>query len=116
MTIKELSELVNMSTSSITYIEAGKNPSLQTLRKLSNILESPIAYLGCYEKMPDDTIGQKIKKARYYQGLMVKEMAHKIGVNPKSLIAWEKNKYMPNPNNINLLKEYFKASGYVDLI
>lgn len=115
LTITELAEMVDMSPAAIIYIESGKTPSLSTLRKLSKVLETPIAYLGCFEKMPDNTFGQKIKKARYYHGLMVKEMAKKLGVNSKSIIAWEKNKYRPSTANKKAIDKLVRSLEDVDL-
>lgn len=62
-----------------------------TVRALAKALEQPIWFLGCYEVLPEDTLGQRIRKARLYHGLTKKEFADKLGlgVNEKTIRLWE---------------------------
>ena len=48
-------------------------------------------------KYPKDpkTLGERIRKARMDQHLMVKELAERIGVVPETVINWEKRNLKP---------------------
>ena len=46
-------------------------------------------FLGCYEKLPEDTLGQRIRKTRLYHGLTKKEFSDRLGVNEKTVRLWE---------------------------
>ncbi|MBI1976918.1 MAG: helix-turn-helix transcriptional regulator [Candidatus Omnitrophica bacterium] len=43
-------------------------------------------------------LGDQIRNLRKARGLFQKELAHKIGVSPKTVCAWEKGINEPNPN------------------
>ncbi|GGE15865.1 hypothetical protein GCM10011571_16860 [Marinithermofilum abyssi] len=43
-----------------------------------------MAYLGCFESLPEYSFGQRLKKARLYQGMTHHEMADTLGVHEKS--------------------------------
>ncbi|WP_416235644.1 helix-turn-helix domain-containing protein [Paenibacillus sp. SGZ-1009] len=69
MTIQEVADRIQISTNSLSLIENGKSkPSLATIRKLSAVFEKENWYLGAYEHIPEKTLGQRIRKARYYRG------------------------------------------------
>lgn len=55
-----------------------------TVRALAEALKQPVWFLGCYELLPEDTLGQRIRKARLYHGLTKKEFANRFGVNEKT--------------------------------
>ncbi|BCV25160.1 hypothetical protein [Gelria sp. Kuro-4] len=48
-----------------------------------------IAYLGCFGESAEETLGQRIRKARLCRGLMKVEFAQILGVNLKNLREWE---------------------------
>ena len=56
-----------------------------TVRALAKALEQLIWFLGCYEVLPEDTLGQRIRKARLYHGLTKKEFADKLGLGVNEL-------------------------------
>lgn len=105
LSIQEVAEIINMSAESLRYIESGKPASLATLGKLSNVLKVPIEYLGCFDFLPENSLGEKIKKIRLSKGLTIKDMAEMINVNPRLLSAWEKEQKIPSPEYLELLKE-----------
>jgi transcriptional regulator with XRE-family HTH domain len=41
--------------------------------------------------LPENTLGQRIRKARLYHGLTKKEFADKLGVNEKTVRLWEED-------------------------
>ena len=107
MTITDLATAAGMATATISDLEADKkSPAFLTLRKLSQVLEVPIAFLGCFEGMPEESLGQRITKARHYHGLMITEMAQAIGVNAKTLRHWEKSEQNPSQLYLTILEQY----------
>jgi len=109
MTIRDLAQAVQMTPQAISNIEAGRSTaSLSSLRKLAHVLKVPVAYLGCFETLPENTLGQRIKKARLYQGLTKEEFSQLIGVNVKTLRQWEQGKHVPSPQYFNVLNTYLK--------
>lgn len=102
LTIRELSHFTGLTPEAISMIENEANPpSLKSLRLLSGHLNVPISYLGCFEGLPEETLGDKIRKARLYYGLTLEEAAKKIDVDPRSIKNWETNKTAPSPRSIN---------------
>ncbi|WP_283248949.1 helix-turn-helix domain-containing protein [Paenibacillus antibioticophila] len=109
LTMKELSQVAEISITSIGYIERNVVvASLPTLRKLSKCLKEPIHFLGCFEGMPEDTIGQRFKKARYYRGLLGREAADLICVDEKTINNWESGRKVPSNKYYCKIKEFLK--------
>lgn len=80
-------------------------PSLKTLRKLSACLGQPIHYLGGYDKLPEGTFGERLKKARLYHGLTKEEAAQKLRIDPKTITSWETDRVEPSsehPSKVDL--------------
>lgn len=109
MTIRDLAQAVQMTPKAIGNIESGRSTaSLPTLRKLARVLKVPVAFLGCFETLPENTLGQRITKARLYHGLTKEEFAQLIGVNEKTLRQWEQGKHAPSPQFADVLNDYLK--------
>lgn len=109
LTIRALAEASGLTPETISYIENGKNPaSLSTLRALSEALEVSICYLGCFESLPEDTLGQKIRKGRFCAGLTIEELAKTIGVDPGTLNKWENDKHKPLKRYLDKLKKHIE--------
>lgn len=90
MTIREVASRIQISTNSLSLIENEKSkPSLPTVRKLSALFNKEIWYLGAYERMPEDTLGQRIRKARYYRGWIKQDLADYFKIEAKSVYNWE---------------------------
>ena len=112
LTIAELAEATGMTTSNLNLIELNKtNASLPTLRKLARILEVEIAYLGCFENMPEETVGEQIAKARFHQGITKKELAELIKKDVKTVTNWENGKNQPGLKIKNLIR-YIENQNY----
>lgn len=108
--IKTLAKKSALSVTGISYIENGKsNPDLQTIKKLAIIFEVPIPFLGCYDKLPETTLLEKLEKARLYHGHTKEEMAHELGVSIKSIFAWQSGR---QPGE----KSREKIKGYSDIL
>ncbi len=94
-----------MTPEALSMIEHGKiHPSLPRLRKLSEVLDETIKYLGCFEDLPVDTLGQKITKARLCLGMEKTEFAKLIGVNQRSLWGWERDLIKPDTEHKEKLR------------
>ncbi len=99
MTKVDLSKKTGISVVSIRLAETGQIvPTPSALRLYAHALGVTVAYLGCYENLPEDTLGQKITKARLYHGMTKSEFAKEIGVNVRTLYAWEADRYIPSIN------------------
>lgn len=54
-----------LSSATVSKDENGRQiPIVVTVRALAGVLEQPICFLGCYELLPEDTLRQRIRKAR----------------------------------------------------
>lgn len=83
---------------------------MQTLKKLSTVLNLPISYLGCFEELPETTLAQKIYKARLYQGLTKKELAKQLGLDVKTITNWESGKTKPIKNLKPLVEKFISTT------
>ncbi|MBT9173779.1 MAG: hypothetical protein DDT21_02185 [Syntrophomonadaceae bacterium] len=45
--------------------------------------------------LPENTLGQRIKKARLCHGLTKRELACSVGVDEKTLRHWEADRHIP---------------------
>jgi len=61
------------------------NASLPNLRKFVKVLKVSIEYLVCFETLPENTLAQRITKARLFYGFTKEEFAPIIGVDVKTL-------------------------------
>lgn len=100
MALVDVSALTGLTTATLSNI--GKNrcrAALDNLCKLSKALDVPLPpYIGCFEKLPEKTLGQRIRKARYYHDLTKEEMAWKIGVNTRTIYDWKSEKEILSRN------------------
>ncbi len=109
MMIIDLANAIKISQTNLINIENNKTiSSLPTLRKLGKVLDVKISYLGCFENLPEETLGQRITKARCYMGLTKKELAEKMEVDVKTITNWEKDYFKPNKKLNESLKRFFK--------
>ncbi|NLJ84783.1 MAG: helix-turn-helix transcriptional regulator [Halanaerobiaceae bacterium] len=82
-------------------------PNLKSINKLSRALDVSIDYLFNYKDLPENNIGQKIKKYRLLKGWSQKELAENAGLNPSTILKIEQGltKYPSNKT----LKKIFKT-------
>jgi len=109
LTIRDLAAATGLSVVSLGNLETDKcKASLPNLRTLAKVLGHPIVYLGCFERLPVKTLGQRITKARLYHGLTKEEMAQSIGVDQKTLRHWEQDKHQPLRRHSATLSKYIE--------
>lgn len=109
MTIREVASRIHISTNSLSLIENEKSkPSLATVRKLSAVLQKEIRYLGAYEHMPEKTLGQRIRKARYYRGWIKQDLADYFKIEAKSVYNWEADRVRFSDETKKKLDSFFE--------
>lgn len=91
LTVKEISSLISISSSSIINIEKGRvlNPTIKVVRNLSKALDVTISYLLDANNIPENTTGEIIKKYRLLSGLTQKELALKCDLKSASISDYE---------------------------
>ena len=110
MTIRDLCAVTGLSDVTIKNLESDKfNASLPNLRKFAKVLKVSIEYLGCFEMLPENTLAQRITKARLFHGLTKEEFAQIIGVDVKTLRNWEQGKHVPLPRYSDVLNQYLEV-------
>lgn len=110
LTIRELAHSTGLTPEAISMIENDVNPpSLKSLRLLSTHLGVPISYLGCFEDLPEKTLGDRLKKARLYYGISMKEAAVILSIDPKSIRNWETNKTKPQSKIMNKINHFISV-------
>lgn len=81
-----MARAAGLSSATISKVENGRQiPIVVMVRALAEALKQPVWFLGCYELLPEDTLGKRITKARLYHGLTKKEFADRLGVNEKTV-------------------------------
>ncbi|WP_019851000.1 helix-turn-helix transcriptional regulator [Desulfitobacterium sp. PCE1] len=96
MTIADLVRASGLSEVTILGIEHNKvNPLLSTLKTLGAVLEVPFYKLAAFDLLPKKTLPEQIKRARLMRGMTLSEYAKFLGVNVRTLRAWESGERMP---------------------
>ena len=87
---KDVAVLVNATTSTVTNWE--KNRVGPKLRFIPKIIE----FLG-YDPFPRTatSIGQQIKQYRRKNGMSIKKLALRLGIDPATLARWERGEGLP---------------------
>ncbi|UYZ15180.1 transcriptional regulator [Brevibacillus sp. WF146] len=107
MLLVDLAAATGLSVRSLRLAEHNKTTVCPSnLRKLSEALGVSIAYLGCFESLPEHTLGQRINKARLYHGYNKREFAKKIGVSARMIWLWEKDEYRPSEKYMERLDTF----------
>lgn len=77
--IVDVARAANLSSATVSKVENSRQiPILVTIWALAEVLKQPIWFLGCYELLPEDTLGQHIRKACLYHALTKKEFAERL--------------------------------------
>lgn len=96
---KEVAVLFGVTEDSITYWENGRfRPAIVYYPKI-------IQFLG-YCPVPTDTttLGGRIKKYRLENGLSQEALSALIGVDERTILAWEKGENQPTRSKLRLLE------------
>ncbi|MGQ7277455.1 helix-turn-helix domain-containing protein [Brevibacillus thermoruber] len=107
MLLVDLATATGLSVRSLRLAEQNKSSvSPSNLKKLSEALGVSVAYLGCFEILPEHTLGQRIKKARLYHGYNKREFGKKLGVSTRMILWWEKDVYRPSEKYMERLDKF----------
>ncbi|WP_242466581.1 helix-turn-helix domain-containing protein [Brevibacillus brevis] len=107
MYLVDLAAVTGLCTRTIGLAEANKlKVSPPSLRRLSKVLGVSVAFLGCFEKLPESTLGERIIKARFYYGYTKREFAALLGISERTLYEWEHDRKIPPPTPLNDLSKY----------
>ncbi|WP_253721146.1 helix-turn-helix domain-containing protein [Brevibacillus brevis] len=103
MYLVDLAAATGLCTRTIGLAEANKlKVSPPSLRRLSKVLGVSVAFLGCFEKLPESTLGQRIIKARLYYGYTKREFSALLGIIERT----EHDRKIPPPTPLNDLSKY----------
>lgn len=107
LTMQALADKAGLSVITISNIERKRKHlgSLDTLKVLAKVLNTTIEHLGCFDLLPDKTLGQRITKQRLARGWTKKQLAQQLGVNEKTIRLWEDGRCSPSPDNSKKLKD-----------
>ncbi|WP_165866033.1 helix-turn-helix domain-containing protein [Lucifera butyrica] len=108
--IVDVARKAGLCPGTISRIENGRAQTveIETLRKLAPILKQTIAFLGCFDLLPESTLAERIRKARLIHGLTKSELAAKIGTNEKTVRLWERGRCSPTEKSMKILVPYLK--------
>ena len=100
--LRQLSELSDISQVSLTRIELGNTSSnIKILAKLANALNLPLVYIGAFDTMPDNTLQQRLEKSILVRGHWILEAVAAIGIDQRTYRSFMKGH---NIKNISLTK------------
>lgn len=109
MTIKELAQRAEVSTTTLSTLANGKSRGIQfsTLEKICNVLGVTPEKLLVIEYKPKEP---KIAELRKAAGLSVEELAKELSIWERDLEAYENNKKMPSVDILIKLADYYKVT------
>ncbi|MCG8400332.1 MAG: XRE family transcriptional regulator [Firmicutes bacterium] len=107
MTILELATVTGFNETTISQLENNKNkPLITTFRLLAEALGVTVAFLGCFENLPEENLSQQIRKSRLFHGFNKKEFAASLRVDTHTIIAWESGTRKPLKRHMKRLSSY----------
>ena len=65
--------------------------------------------MSIFDSLPENTLGQRIRKARLEQRLLQKDLAIKLGVTETTIANWEQERNKPIGAYAKRLGGYLKA-------
>ncbi|NGQ97504.1 transcriptional regulator [Brevibacillus sp. SYP-B805] len=109
MLLVDLAKATGLSVVSLRLADQNKTAiTPPNLRVLADALGVSVAYLGCFENLPEETLGQQIKKARLYHGYTKVGFARIFGLSARMIQGWEKDEYLPTEKYMTTLSKFLK--------
>ncbi|ASJ57531.1 transcriptional regulator [Brevibacillus formosus] len=106
MYLVDLAAATGLCTRTIGLAEANKlKVSPPSLRRLSKVLGVSVAFLGCFEKLPESSLGERIK-ARLYYGYTKKEFVTLLEISERTLYEWEHDRKIPPEEQRVIIERY----------
>lgn len=107
MCLVDLAKATGLSVVSLRLAEQNRTTvTPSNLRTIANALGVSVAYLGCFESLSEDTLGQRIRKARLYHGYTKREFAKIFGLSSRMIMGWEKDEYRPSEKYMERLDTF----------
>jgi len=72
------------------------NHNVKVINRLAEALDQPIWFIGCYDLLPETSLGEKIRKMRLYKGQYIQELADELGVDTHLVSRYEKEIATPS--------------------
>jgi len=98
LTINELSALSGISLTTLSKMENNRcrNHDVKVIKRLAEALDQPIWFIGSYDLLPKNSLGEQIRKMRLYKGQYIQELADELGIDPHLVSRYEKGIAMPS--------------------
>lgn len=111
LTHRELAKIGKTTVSSISHIVNGKcrTISSDTTRAMGKYFDLPHWFFNAYDSLPDNTPGEKLKKARMYRLLSLADASRFFNVSVKTYLNWERNKFKGKYPSAQKLTEWIDA-------
>lgn len=96
MDIVDVARAAGLSSATVSKVENGRQiPIVVTVRALAEALKQPVWFLGCYEVLPEDSLGQRIRKSGCTTGLLRRSlqiglelMRRRLGCGKRIYARW----------------------------
>lgn len=86
LSVRQLARLIDIAPSSLSSIERiPRLTSIKTIKRIAEVLNAPVSYIGAYEALPERTLQERMIKAIRYRGMTKREAADLLGVNVKTI-------------------------------
>ena len=114
MTQKELADKLSISPSTIgMYEQNRREPDLDTLSKIANVVNVTIGYLAETEKSNEadlPNIGKQLKLLRESKHKNQQEVCYALNIEQSTLANYENDKYIPKVDILIKLANYYNVS------
>jgi len=101
--MQELSELSGISLTTLSKIENNHclNHNVKVIKRLADALHQPIWFIGCYDLLPNDSLGDQIRRMRLHNGQYIQELANELGIDSHLVSRYENDTATP-PEKVNI--------------
>lgn len=105
---KSLADYLKVSQQSVSlYENGGREPKLDTWKKIADFLDVSVPYLQGLDDVKHRNIGSKILTIRNELGLSKQEFANKVGkdISVKNINNWEQGLLLPSNENLKVISK-----------
>jgi len=103
LTMNNLSVLSGLSLTTLSKIENNRcrNHDVKVIKRLAEALDQPIWFMGCYDLLPETSLGDRIRKMRLYKGQYIQELATELVIDEHLISRYEKGTATP-PKRVDI--------------
>lgn len=106
---KEFANRCGFSPALFQYWKKGVEPSFSTIQKICFYTGYPVSYFIPPDTLPENTLGEIIKKYRVLSGLSHEQLAVKVKLSINTIKDYEYNRLK---GNSKVIDKIFEAIGY----